>query len=64
MALLKGAHSTIYQHTPKLAICVYHYPNDIPVISNYLIDLVPTYRFALRHHSSQLLETALYGWTE
>jgi FkbM family methyltransferase len=64
MAVLKGAHSTIRQHKPKVAICVYHCPNDIPDISDYLIDLVPTYRFALRHHSSQLFETVLYAWTE
>jgi len=64
MALLKGARSTIRLHKPKLAICVYHYPNDIPVISDYLIDLMPAYRFALRHHSSRLLETVLYAWTE
>jgi FkbM family methyltransferase len=64
MAVLKGARSTIRQHKPKVAICVYHYPNDIPDISDYLTNLVPAYSFALRHHSSQLFETVLYGWVE
>jgi len=63
-ALLKGARSTIQQHRPKVAICVYHYPADIPAISSYLRDLVPEYRFSLRHHSPQMLETVLYCWTD
>lgn len=64
LPLLKGAARTIRRHRPKLAICVYHYPTDIPVISRYLQSLVPDYRFALRHHSPQLMETVLYAWTE
>ena len=62
MALLQGALSTIRQHKPKIAICVYHYPTDIPDITNFLVELVPDYRFALRHHSPQLMETVLYCW--
>ena len=64
MALLKGAAETIARCRPKLAICVYHYPSDIPQISSYLKSLVPDYRFALRHHSPQLMETVLYAWAE
>jgi len=63
MALLKGAQSTIRRHKPKISICVYHYPTDIPDITNYLADLVPDYQFALRHHAPQLMETVLYCWT-
>lgn len=62
--LLKGAQSTIHRDKPKIAICVYHYPTDIPEIANYLSVLVPDYRFALRHHSPQMMETVLYCWTE
>jgi FkbM family methyltransferase len=64
MPLLKGAADTIRAFRPKLAICVYHYPSDIPVISHYLKSLVPEYRFALRHHSPQFMETVLYAWVE
>ena len=64
MPLLRGAAETIRSHRPKLAICVYHYPSDIPVISNYLKSLVPDYRFALRHHSPQFMETVLYAWVD
>lgn len=64
MPLLRGAAETIRRFRPKLAICVYHYPSDIPVISHYLKSLVPGYRFALRHHSPQFMETVLYAWVE
>lgn len=64
MAMLKGARATIQRDRPKIAVCVYHYPADIPDISNYLRELVPDYRFALRHHSPQLMETVLYCWTD
>lgn len=64
MALLRGAQATIRQHKPKIAICVYHYPSDIPAIANYLASLVPDYRFALRHHSPMFMETVLYCWVE
>jgi FkbM family methyltransferase len=64
MPLLRGAAETIRRHRPKLAICVYHYPSDIPVISRTIKSLVPDYRFALRHHSPQFMETVLYAWIE
>jgi FkbM family methyltransferase len=64
LALLRGASSTIQRHRPKIAICVYHYPVDIPAISYFLQELVPDYRFALRHHSPQLMETVLYCWID
>jgi FkbM family methyltransferase len=64
IALLKGARSTIQRHKPKISICVYHYPADLPAISLYLKELVPDYRFSLRHHSPQMMETVLYCWTD
>ena len=64
LALIAGAADTIRRWTPKLAICVYHYPTDIPEIIRHLEALVPDYSFALRHHSPQLLETVLYCWKD
>jgi len=64
MALLRGAQATIRRQKPKIAICVYHYPSDIPAIANYLAGVVPDYRFALRHHSPMFMETVLYCWVE
>lgn len=64
MALLQGARATIFRHKPKIAICVYHYPTDIPAIANFIANLVPNYRFALHHHSPRLMETVLYCWLD
>jgi FkbM family methyltransferase len=64
MPLLQGAQATIRRDKPKLAICVYHGPADIAEIPSYLRSLVPQYRFALRHHAPQLMETVLYGWVD
>ncbi|MCB8823453.1 FkbM family methyltransferase [Microvirga rosea] len=64
MQLLHGAQATIKCHTPKLAICVYHLPSDIPQITDFVRQLVPDYRFALRHHSPRLMETVLYCWKD
>lgn len=58
---LKGAKLTIQMHKPKLAICVYHKPEDILVIPKYIKTLVPEYKFYLRHYSSYNTETVLYA---
>lgn len=63
LSMLKGAKRIISLWKPKLAICVYHYPNDLLDIIQYLQHLVPQYKFALRHHSPRQLETVLYAWT-
>jgi FkbM family methyltransferase len=48
---LKGAGSVILRNAPKLAICVYHAPEDIVRVPLYLQSLVPDYKFYLRHHN-------------
>ena len=63
LALLRGAQATIRRHRPKIAVCAYHYPTDIPELARSLGELVPDYRFALRHHAPELMETVLYCWT-
>lgn len=58
---LHGCRNTIVEHRPKLAICVYHKPNDIVEIPLYIHDIAPDYRFYLRHHSRRQFETVLYA---
>jgi FkbM family methyltransferase len=62
MALLRGARATILNCRPKLAICVYHYPPDIAEIAGHIASIAPDYRFALRQHAPNLMETVLYCW--
>jgi len=58
---LKGAANTIKKNKPRLAICVYHKPEDILEIPVFLSELVPSYQFYLRHHSQYYIETVLYA---
>ncbi len=58
---LKGARKTILKNKPRLAICIYHKPEDICEIPEYLLSLVPEYRFWIRHYSSNEWETVLYA---
>ncbi len=58
---LKGAQRTIQQYKPKLAICIYHKPQDMTEIPLYIHSLVPEYRFYVRHHSNTSVSTVLYA---
>ena len=58
---LKGAQNTIRQDKPKLAICIYHKPEDMWEIPLYIKELVPEYKLYVRHHSSGSGETVLYA---
>lgn len=58
---LKGAKQTIMRDRPKLAICIYHKPEDLWEIPLYIKSLVPEYRFYIRHHSFMLYDTVLYA---
>lgn len=61
---LKGATKTIEQNIPLLAICVYHKPEDLITIPQYISQFnTPTmkYHFYLRHHCHTLTETVLYA---
>ena len=58
---LHGAKNTIIRNKPKLAISVYHKPEDIWEIPEYIMELRPDYRFYLRHYSFDVYETVLYA---
>ena len=48
---LRGAKLTITRDKPKLAICIYHRPEDIIDIPLYIMDQRDDYRFWIRHHN-------------
>jgi len=59
---LKGGAKTIHSCLPRLAVCVYHKPDDIVTIPNYILSLSPDYRLYLRHHHRfEYVETVLYA---
>ena len=58
---LKGAEKLIRRCSPKLAVCVYHNPEDLIEIPKYLHKINPKYKFYLRHHNWGATETVLYA---
>ena len=58
---LKGAAYTIQKYRPKLAICVYHKPEDIWEIPAYILSLIVDYRLFVRHYGFLSSETVLYA---
>ena len=61
MAALRGALSTIVRFKPKLAVSIYHKPNDYFEILNFLHEQNLGYRFYLDHYTIWDEETVLYG---
>ena len=59
---LMGAEKTIKDYLPKLAVCLYHKPEDILEIPAYIMSIAPDYKYALRHYSTDASETILYAW--
>lgn len=64
LAALKGAAESITRFKPKLAICVYHKPEDYIVIPEFINALGLGYRFYLKHHFMNGWETVLYARVE
>ena len=58
---LQGARQHILRNRPKLAVCVYHKPEDIVEIPKYLNSLDLGYHFYLRHHGVDDSDTILYA---
>ncbi len=61
LSALQGAAGIITRDRPFLAISVYHKPGDTLAIMGYLHELVPEYRFSLRHYGPLFYETVLYA---
>jgi FkbM family methyltransferase len=58
---LRGAESSIRRYRPKLAISLYHSPEDFETIPRYLAGLELGYSFYLDHHTIYQNETVLFG---
>lgn len=61
MRALVGAQQTIATHKPKLAISVYHLPNDLYAIPKLLKKYNPDYTMYLRQYHPRHDETVLYA---
>lgn len=58
---LRGAGRTIARHRPAMAICAYHKPDDLSVLTRQLMDMPGGYRLKLRHHSPLLFDSVIYA---
>ncbi len=58
---LKGAEQIIKAQKPKLAISIYHKPDDIVAIPSLILEMRMDYKFYIRHYSLLTNETILYA---
>lgn len=64
MELLKGAADIVKRDKPKIAITVYHFQNDWQEMKNFLLSLVPEYRWKLRGLVFYGKPMMLHLWTD
>ena len=58
---LEGTERIIKKHKPKLAICVYHKPEDLYTLPELVKSYRDDYRFYLRHYTDAGHETVFYA---
>ncbi|MBQ9301572.1 FkbM family methyltransferase [Butyrivibrio sp.] len=58
---LIGARKTIRKYKPKLAISIYHKPEDIVEIPELILSMNSDYKLWLRHYSMTWFDTVLYA---
>ena len=61
LSALKGAYNTIQKYKPKLAVCIYHLPNDLWEIILYIKEQFPFYDLSVRTHQFDGLDFVLYA---
>lgn len=59
---LLGAKECIKLHKPKLAISLYHKPEDVYEIPQIIMDIRDDYKFYIRHYTSYVGGTCLYAY--
>ena len=61
MEALIGGRKSIVKHKPRMAISVYHKPQDLWELADYILDLNPEYQLYMRHYTTCSYETILYA---
>lgn len=57
---IKGAEETIRKYHPRLAISVYHKPNDLWKIPEQILSIRNDYKIYLRHYTEGISETVMF----
>ena len=59
---LNGAKNIIREQKPKLAICLYHRPEDLWEIPCLIHEINPDYKMIVKHHNRMIyIDTVLYA---
>ena len=58
---LEGAKKTILKNRPKLAICIYHKPEDMITLPEFVLGLGLDYKLYIRSHSNAENEVVMYA---
>lgn len=58
---LRGAEQTIRRFHPRMAVSIYHKPEDIFTLPELILSFSGEYRFYLRHYQMSRFETILYA---
>lgn len=58
---LQGAERIICRDHPRMAVCVYHKPQDIIEIPEYILKLDDRYKLYIRHYQMSPCETVVYA---
>lgn len=58
---LRGGRKTIRQHKPKLAICIYHNPQDLFEIPIMIKEMCADYKIYIRQYADSIYETVCYA---
>ncbi len=61
MPRCRGAKETILRDKPLMALSIYHRRGDLIAIMDYVKNLVPQYKFKLRHYGPLGIDTVLYA---
>jgi FkbM family methyltransferase len=64
LAALTGARRTLLRDRPRLAVSLYHRPEDWTTIPRFLDGLGVGYRFSLGHFTVHMEETMLFAWVD
>lgn len=60
LEVLEGAREIIGEHTPKLAVSVYHKLSDLWDLPLWIDSLGRNYTYYLRHHTPEIYDSVLY----
>ncbi len=58
---LSGGRESIQKYKPKLAVSVYHKPQDLWKLADYILEIHPDYKLFMRHYTTCNFETVLYA---